>query len=148
MYYRIAIDANAVDKMVGTFYYNDRSPTFITVDKFKATALTEEEVISFKKAIESKFIITLNTLTNDDGLLDRGIVPITISMDYKIPFTLIITTINNILDTEIKYEDNRCSADFILEIARLNDFWLRAEEYELLDTDTILRNIFSDMKII
>lgn len=148
MYYRIAIDANAVDEMVGTFYYNDKSPAFITVDKFKATALTEEEVISFKNSIEDKFITTLKVLTDKDGFFDRRIVPISISLDYKLAFILIITTLNNIIDTNIKYGNDACDVNFILEIARLNNYWLREEEFEIIDMNAIFDNIFSNMEIV
>lgn len=128
MYHRLALEINALDTVVGTFYYNDKSPIFLTVNQFEATALSDGELDEIKASIASRVETLLDLFTDDSGFFDKRAKLIAISPEYRIPLMIISTTIGNIISMNIKKDSEPCESSYILELTKLNNYWLKEEQ--------------------
>lgn len=128
MYHRLALEINALDIVTGTFYYNDKSPIFLTVNQFEGTALSDDELEEVKDSIASRVEILLDLFTDDNGFFNKKAKLVVVSPEYRIPLMIISTTIGNIISMGIKKDSEPCESSYILELTKLNNYWLKEEQ--------------------
>lgn len=128
MYYRLALEINALDIVTGTFYYNDKSPIFLTVNPFEATALSDDELKEVKDSIATRVEILLDLFTDNNGFFNKKAKLAVVSPEYRIPLMIISTTIGNVVSMGIKKDVDPCESSYILELTKLNNYWLKEEQ--------------------
>lgn len=127
MYCRLVLEANALDLISGTLYYNDKSHILLTTDPLEATALPEEDAEAIKEFIISRVDVLIELLTDENGFFDKKARLDDIPWDFKVPLVILSTTIGNIITMGIKKETEPCESAFMLEFTKLNNYWLKIE---------------------
>lgn len=139
MYYRLSMEIDALDIVTGRFYYNDKSPIFLTVNQFEATALTDDELKEVKDSIANRVEILLDLFTDKNGFFVKRAKLAAVSPEYRIPLMIMSTTIGNIISMGIKKDTEPCESSYILELTKLNNYWLKEEQS--FDVLSILKEV-------